>query len=576
MATSAKTKMQQVIEEAQGITKRETKTTAATKTEVKVDDKFSDIENNTFYSVIFSEATPEEKKAAVEKHLTFVVEDGKEKNLERLQEFTLFKEYLQDQRKRMAQEIIALTDTGAFSELKGVLDDLNKGLIEFDERMLPLTQILDACYELRKAGGETVLGVFKEIKDDQAAEQERIRKVAENEAKLQGFNGSITNTNVDIEMLKKERKWFGLGGIKESAQREILMKEAALQQINADVSSTTQELIELRDPSKARESKFAEYAEQKVKIRELLDISSDEHKDRQKALVNAAQNFVTTTDQRVGSVLGHLDSMSGQVQNLFDANNGMTTIYAVLTDASQAAAMSNQSLRASFEQPEGTETMIQKMQRETKKMNVDEHITNLGNSTIETVKTMADLSTQGVRIKAMKDANREQVSKTRELHSSGVAGVADRLSMVLQAVSSAALNESSEAAKMSVNTMNDKTNAVAMQESIRTAMGLADVATGINRAIDDLEQYKQGVEVAKKITRENLTAIQDGMAVVREKSQEVRDALKEAIAVGADVDLAAGTNKKAAANTNEAEAPAAPKPSVKGASSDPFKKLKAM
>lgn len=557
MTTSTKSKMQQILDEAQGVSvKRKTAVKEEAKVETKVDEKFADVDNNTFYKIVFSDADPETKKKAIAEALSYKPDEGKEKNQEILKEFTLFKEYLQEQRKLMAQEIIKMTDTGAFSELKATIDELNSGLIEYDKRLEPLMQILDAVYELRKEGGETVLGVFKEIKDDQEAEEARKRQIAENEVKLQGFDSTIANTRVDIEMLKKQRKWFGLGGIKEDAMRQILMKEEGLKRTQEEVAATAAELEGLRNPVVARETKYAKHAEHKKKIRELLDISSEEHKSRQKALVAAAQNFVVSTDQRVGSVLGHLDGMAGQINNLFDANNGMQTIYAVLTEGSKEAAIANQQMRSQYEAGKEGESVIEQLDRESKKVSLEDHIASLGNSTIETVKTLGDLSTQGARIKSMREANREQVSKTRELHSSGVAGVADRLSTVLQAVSAAALNESSEAAKLSINTMLDKTNAVAMQEALRTAMGLRDVADGMDRALADLESYREGTIMTTRIARENLAAIQEGMAKVHEKAREVQEAVKDSIASNADIDLAAGTitgEVPAPAPANDAE-----------------------
>lgn len=572
-STSTKTKMKELLEEAQGITKAKTQTKTSEAVVTKVDEKFADIENNTFYKIIFSEVTPEEKKKAIADALSYKLDEGKEKNAEMLKEFTLFKEYLQHERKLMAQEIIKMTDTGAFSELKSVLDDLNKGLIEFDERMQPLTQILDAVFQLRtKGGADTVLGVFKEIKEDQAAEEERKQKIAENEAKLRQIDETVSKTKVDIEMLSK-RRFLGLLGPSSDAQRQAIEKRMELEKLTgktaADgtfVEGETQliakELEDLRNPAKARETEYAQFVEQKAKLRELLDITSEEHKNRQKALVNAAQNFVVTTDERVSSVLQHLDGMTGQIDNLSEANNGMRKIYAVLEEASHEASVNNQKIRDTLAvKPEG-EGSIAQMTRESKLTAVEEHVTALGSSTLETTKTFADLQTQGVRIKSMKDANREQVAKTRELHSSGVAGVADRLSSVLQAVSAAALNESSEAAKMSINTMSDKTDAVTMQESIRTAMGLKDAADGINRALDQLDSYKEGVAITTKITRENLTAIREGMQEVQKKAREVQDALKDSVSVGADIDLS--SNDKTPANSNAEQAPAAAKPKADG------------
>lgn len=547
MAEATKTKMAQMIEEAQGVTKRKTSSTtsaSAPVSQVKRSDKYSDIEGNTFYKILFSDAAPEEKKKAVASALTFNVEDGKEKNAERLKEFNTFKEYLQEERKMLAQEIIKMTDTGAFSELKAVIDELNSGLLDFDNKMQPLTQIIDAVYKLRMAGGDTVLGVFQEIKEDAAAEEQRKKDIAETEAQLNALKGNINQQSVDIQVMSTQksgeyRKWFGFGGLKEETVRAIAEKQIALQEAQGSVDATAGKLADLTDPNKARETKYAEFVQEKAKLRELLDITSEEHKERQKGLVNAAQSFVGSTDERVGTVLNHLDGMTGQIENLFDANNGMRAIYTIVTDASKDAAIGNQGVREVLDVGTPEESEIEKMARESKKMYVEDHISQLSSSTVETVKTLGDLANQGVRIKSMKDANREQVSKTRELHSSGVAGVADRLSMVLQAVNAAALNESSEAAKMAVNTMNDKTNAITAQEAIRTAVGLKDVADGLSRAIDEMVQYKDLTESTSKITRENLKAISELSDKAKEVTKDVEASLKDAIAAQADVNAGA-------------------------------------
>ena len=74
--------------------------------------------------------------------------DNKEQSRARLEEFKAFKEYLQFERKRMAQQIIDLTDTEAFAELKSVYDELNNSLISFEQKIAPLTDIVDAVYTL--------------------------------------------------------------------------------------------------------------------------------------------------------------------------------------------------------------------------------------------------------------------------------------------------------------------------------------------------------------------------------------------------------------------------------------------
>ena len=145
-------------------------TAASAKTSAPAEDaRFASIQSNAFYKVMFAEESrPEEKKSLVAKMLTF--EGTKEQNRERIKEFELFKEYLQSQREAMAQEIIRLTDTETFAELKMVYDDLNTSLIEFDNKMRPLTDIIDAVYTLRTNG--MTVEAFQEIIRDRKREEE--------------------------------------------------------------------------------------------------------------------------------------------------------------------------------------------------------------------------------------------------------------------------------------------------------------------------------------------------------------------------------------------------------------------
>ena len=149
--------------------------------------------------------------------------------------------------------------------------------------------------------------------------------------------------------------------------------------------------------------------------------------------------------------------------------------------------------------------MITKMTREQKKMSVEQHMTMLDSSAADTMSTYADLTSGAVRIKTMKDAVDQQMNRARAMHSQGISGVADRLSVVLQAVSSAALGEASAMAKDTLQQMAENTNKVAQKESIRIAMGIEEQNEDLKKAIDDLGAYGEVVRAATSITREGLT-----------------------------------------------------------------------
>lgn len=495
------------------------------------DPRFANISANPFYQTMFAEDTkPEQKREAVTKLLTF--EGTKEENRERIKEFELFKEYLQSQREEMAQEIIRLTDTGTFAELKSVYDELNRSLIDFDDKMKPLTDIIDAVYTLRTNG--LTLEAFQEILRERRREEELLKKKNEKRNEFQTLEAQVHTFNSDIAALKEKRGFFGLGGVTQDAREAIARTNTELERVRDRLVTLGDEIAELNKQTPS-ESQLGEYAAQKQKLRELLDISTEEHKDRQKALVDSAVGFVNTAKTRVASVRQHLGQMNDQVENLFDANNMMGTCYAILNEGIKDAATNNQKVRGELQEPAaGGEDMITKMTREQKKMAVEQHMTMLDSSAADTMATYADLTSGAVRIKTMKDAVDQQMNRARAMHSQGISGVADRLSVVLQAVSSAALGEASAMAKDTLQQMAENTNKVAQKESIRIAMGIEEQNEDLKKAIDDLGAYGEVVRAATNITREGLTDMRSKLDELKKLAEDVQGDVHDAIAVNAE------------------------------------------
>lgn len=503
------------------------------KTEQRVQNKkFANIESNEFYKILFSEGNPEAKKSAVAQQLAYDLADEKSENKERLAAFELFKEWLMDQRKDMAQEIINLTDTDAFSELKDVFDQMNQGLIDFENQMSPLTDILDAVYRLRMASDGAMFDVFREIQEDKEEELRIEALRAEQDEKLTQLNSKITNLQQNITVLHGEKSWFGLGGTKKSALEKIAKKET---QLTSERQALTGLTTEIESTSFNRESKFAEFSDEKAKLRELLDISSDEHKNRQQALVDSANNFVNTAETRTANVLEHLEGINGQVDRLGDSNGGMRNVYAVISEAVEEAEASNTKIRDSLTAGPESESSIAQMNRENKKMAVEDHVTALTAAKVDTLGTFGDLTAESYRIKSMKDANSSQVAKTRSLNSKGVSGVASRLSTVLQGVSMAALSESSEVATMTLERMNEQTNRITQKEALKNAMGISRENDALVKAISELESYGKIARAATDISREGYQEMKENLAELEKTARDVSDAVKEAVAVGADV-----------------------------------------
>jgi hypothetical protein len=558
MATAAKPKVQKKTDLSDVLTdvvRAKQAPIAVAAAEQQSDPRYAEIASNPFYTVMFSESTtPEAKRNEVTALLTYA--GTKEENRERIKAFELFKEYLQSQREEMAQEIIRLTDTGTFAELKSVYDDLNTSLIEFDNRMQPLTDIIDAVYTLRTNG--LTLEAFQEILKDRRREEDLVRQKEEKRNAFLKLKQQVGDIHSTIAGLNEERSLFGLGPVKQQAREAIARKNVELSDIDGNLSKLSGEIAEL-DKQMPTESELGEFTEQKRKLRELLDISADDHKQRQKDLVDSAVNFVNTAKTRVGAVREHLGHMNSQVENLFDANNMMGSVYAILNEGIKSATDNNQKVRDVLQPPTaGAEDMISQMAREQKKMSVEQHITMLDASAADTMATYADLTSGAIRIKTMKDAVDQQAIRARAMHSQGISGVADRLSVVLQAVSSAALGEASAMAKDTLQQMAENTNKVAQKESIRIAMGVQEQNSDLAKAIDDLGAYGEVVRTATSITREGISDMRVKLDELKKLAEDVQGDVKDSVAVNADTARTGGAKPKSA--------PAAPK-----APASPFK-----
>lgn len=494
--------------------------------------KFAKMDENTFYKVMFnSETGPEEKMEQVTKALTF--SDNKEDAKAKLEEFTQFKEYLQYERKRMAQQIIDLTDTEAFSELKEVYDQLNTALIDFEDKINPLTDTVDAVYELRMNG--VTFDAFREITNDKE-EEERIAALrAEHEEQLEKLEDDIRLLNDSIAVWGEDKAFFGLGGVKQYARENIAKAQIQLEERDTnldDLIAKMEDETQYALPESQLDEKFIE---SKKKLRELLDISSDEHKQRQSDLVQAAQHFVNTTEARVSGISSHFEGMDKQIENLMDANYSMREIYAILNDSTKEAHKDNEGFRDTLQPAANEESEIQKMSREREKRDLENYISSLNASSVDTMTVFAELTNAGHRIKSMKDGNDQQITKTRQIHSSGVAGVADQLSTVLQAVSAAALGESSEMARMSLERMNEKTTDLSQKEVIRIALGTHEQNSELGKALEGLEQYGEVIRTATSITREGLEETKVLLGNLEATAKEVHEDVKESISVAAEV-----------------------------------------
>lgn len=520
--------------------------TAKQKEEVAAkDSRFVSIETNPFFQAIFDEAlSPEQKQAAVTKLLTFT--GTREENRERVKAFDLFKEYLQSEREAMATQIIKMSDTKNFATLKQVFEEINGSLIQFENDMKPLTDIIDALHVLR-AENQT-LDAFREIKDDEArAEAVRLRD-AELNKQITDVQKNIDDLNAQILVAQQKKSFFGFGSIKPEAIQEIAQNKVAIENATAQLQKISADAQANAATANGNESKIINQ-DAKNKLKEMLNLATDEHQQRSQNLINSAVKFVETSKSKIETIRGHLSHMGDQTQNLDDANGQMSFIYAILGEGVKDAEGENKKLREAVLKSPETENMVEKLTREGKQRDLNEHIQMLEVSAADTVATVADLTSASIRIKNMIDANQQQIQMARDMHARGVAGVADRLSTVIQAVGAAAIAESNAMTAETLNTMAANTDVIAQKESMRIAMGLTDRNDAMQRAIEGLAQYGEVNKVATEFTRQGIEAMRENIELMEKTAREVAETVLESKSVVADVVM--GADKKAPADSKE-------------------------
>lgn len=532
-----------------------TKEASQVKQESVLDESaYESIESNTFYQIMFDESMEmEEKRDAVASALTFT--DDNEQALQNLEEFNKFKEYLQFQRKRMAEEIISLNNTETNGVLQQVINELNTGLLNFEELMGPLVEGIEAINTLSMNG--VTIDVFNEIMQDKEkeeqrkAEEERLAKEVEDirnqNRMLRVKNGQLTN----------EKSFFGFGGTTKEALNQIASNEVTMAGNEDRLKDIASKLEEVRN-SGAASSEFAEFAAEKEKLKEFLNLTSSEHKERQEAVVRAAQDFIGFADSNTGMILEHLQKESGQMKNLGEANFTIRNVYAVLNDATNRANTANETTRSGLKEATAGDDYIAQMKSEKQLTQLEDYIADLNQSSVDTTRTFGELTASGHQIRTMQDTNEQSTMRMRQMHSSGVAGIADNLSTVLTAVSAAALKESSTSAQQTLNRMRQTTLGISKNNAIAAAMGGAELNQELEKVFADLQDYGKVIGGTTKIMRENLKETKKLREQIVQQGNEMQEAIKESIGVSADV-----VAEKSPANDSSPESPkrkAAPGP----------------
>lgn len=488
------------------------------------------IETNTFYSIIMADDVElEEKVNQVSKALEFT--NDKESDRTRIKEFEQFKEYLQSISETMSKQRIEMTDTGTFSELQKVYGDFNNDLNDFINKIKPLTDITDALYTLRK-NGET-RSVLQKIQQDKANARDKQDRIIDLNKTINEGENLMAELRKENVILAENKSFFGFGNIKPESKAQIQENEIKIAETFNNVSNCTKErdklLLEIENINNS-----TEYSFEAQKLKELLDLNSEQHVQRQADLVQSALQFINSGKERFGEIRKHLELMNQQIEGLTDNNSQMQQIYAVLNDGTKKAEEANKTKRETLMNTPEPTSQIEKMKLDKEKRDLDEFIDTVSQSTVDTMQTYGELSMEEIKLRNMQAATKNQSQSAATMHSRGIASVASQLSVVLTAVNSAAINESQVMASDTLTQMANVTNDVAKKESIRIATGRDDVNIELEKTLQDLVEFGDTQRQATEITRDAIKTMRDNLDELEKLSKDVQEDTADFVAVTAD------------------------------------------
>lgn len=552
MSDNSATMMQKAVEAAQQQAAAN-KAKAAPKQEAAVvaeDKRFVAIKTNTFMQIVADpKLNLKEKKEAIIAAQVYDTTKTAAQNEARLEEFNLFKEYMQEQLKNQSLAVALATDTKVFSRLQTALVDMQKKVDEFDKQMEPLMEILSAVYALNREGnGAGIENAFKEIKQNEEAEKQRKRELEAKEAELKAAVEAQEAAERALAAAKKKKTDLNeraneimtgkkdpetgdsfrvpLFGMRARFKAEVELinsqgipeTEAAISRIEqqgipaaaAEVARVAAEVATLRNPPQSAFTGPEEIVKAKEVLREMLNISGTEHNQRQEALVKAVVEFVQTSDVQMKEIMVSYDGLKKGLADTDRSNGGARKIYGILTDAATEVSKKNEEIRKKFEAPtlpEGeTESYTDKIEREENYTAVSRHVKVMMESSIDTALVSQKLAKEGNRIATARDMADKQISQARALQSSGSADMAANLSSTLSAVNAAAIAETTLSVSNRFSRMADRTDAINMNEAIVSANGVALQTGVLAKAAQDLAQMAEGMRSNTETYRANVAA----------------------------------------------------------------------
>ena len=177
---------------------------------------------------------------------------------------------------------------------------------------------------------------------------------------------------------------------------------------------------------------------------------------------------------------------------------------------------------------------LEKMNKEGISRDMSKHITMLNDATNETTEVISDLTVSSQRIETMEAANKAQISKTKQIQTTGIAGVADNLSSVLTAINQAAIGQASTAAAQSLRRMNETTIGLTKEQMLNMAKSKNDDNTALVKMLEQLSGFGEVIELANQSTRESLNENRNLVDTLHRTADEVQRSAQDTLEITSD------------------------------------------
>jgi hypothetical protein len=565
--SSAKRATKSVVEDARKMAAQRSADTQQSSSQSEEFAAFT--KTNAFAQIMLNPSlSPEAKRDAMVKALTFSKDSTKEENRAKIEAFSAFKEYLQEQRKILNKEGIKLQDTEAFAELQSVIDEMTKSSLEFQERVKPLLEVLSAVFEIRKH--DKITDVYKEIQDDKAWQEEKNKILAELQLELEINNEKLVKFEREKAILLEDKSFFGLGPVQLSSKTRI----AEIDRVDKPaISKAAEQLVnkileQKKEIEAGPNSDNPELNYQKAVLKEFLNLSKDENRDRQKGLIEAAVKYVDTSDSRLKTVLGTLNRLGKHAEVMSDANGMLRGMHLIMDESLKHVTKDHEALKADIAKAPEAETPIAQMTREEKLRELNEHITLVDDGAVDIANSIGGLTKHSVQIQAYKDTLRNESGSTKRLHLEGVSQMGEQLMSVISAISAAATSESRSVAANSFAKMAEQNQTIISQEVVRNATNIEVEANQISKLVGELQDYGDVLNASSAIATQGYGRMRETVDAIRKVSGHVQDAIKDLVSERADAGIASGQTELAAKAELKID------PDVTQSFANPFAKIK--